>query len=71
MKTSSRAHFHPPAKVNILFETSKLIVKIHTVLSQILGASMWFFILYRMKQDGPVILGLKHPWEDHKSDEKH
>ncbi|KAG5513188.1 hypothetical protein PMAC_001558 [Pneumocystis sp. 'macacae'] len=58
MKTSSGIHFHPPTKV-------------HTILSQILGASMWFFILYRMKQDGPVILGIKHPWEDHKSDEKH
>lgn len=28
-----------------------------------LGASMWFFIFYRAKQDGPVILGWKHPWD--------
>ncbi|KAG4304003.1 hypothetical protein PORY_002526 [Pneumocystis oryctolagi] len=50
MSTSAKLHFHPPTKL-------------HTVLSQVLGASMWFFMLYRMKQDGP---GLKHPWETRK-----
>lgn len=28
-----------------------------------IGASMWFFLMYRAKQDGPALLGLKHPWE--------
>ncbi|KAH6640896.1 hypothetical protein F5144DRAFT_115956, partial [Chaetomium tenue] len=28
-----------------------------------LGASMWFWIFYRAKKDGPVLLGWKHPWE--------
>ncbi|RRT42847.1 hypothetical protein BHE74_00023097 [Ensete ventricosum] len=24
-----------------------------------------FWILYRAKQDGPVVLGWRHPWEGH------
>ncbi|KIM29784.1 hypothetical protein M408DRAFT_22649 [Serendipita vermifera MAFF 305830] len=44
-------HPHPPALR-------------YRVLSQLLGASMWFFIFYRAKQDGPKLLGA-HPWEAH------
>ncbi|KAF2095214.1 hypothetical protein NA57DRAFT_79702 [Rhizodiscina lignyota] len=28
-----------------------------------LGASMWFFLMYRAKKDGAAFLGLKHPWD--------
>ncbi|PGH16911.1 hypothetical protein AJ80_05055 [Polytolypa hystricis UAMH7299] len=28
-----------------------------------LGASMWFWLMYRAKKDGPALLGWKHPWE--------
>ncbi|KAH7122474.1 hypothetical protein B0J11DRAFT_340224 [Dendryphion nanum] len=28
-----------------------------------LPASMWFFLMYRAKQDGAVLLGWRHPWE--------
>ncbi|KAI5800004.1 hypothetical protein EDC01DRAFT_787125 [Geopyxis carbonaria] len=28
-----------------------------------LGAGMWFFIMYRAKKDGAVLLGLRHPWD--------
>ncbi|KAK0727991.1 hypothetical protein B0T26DRAFT_152986 [Lasiosphaeria miniovina] len=28
-----------------------------------LGASMWFFLFYRAKKDGAVLLGWKHPWD--------
>ncbi|KIV90921.1 hypothetical protein B0A52_06584 [Exophiala mesophila] len=28
-----------------------------------LGASMWFFLFYRAKKDGPALIGLKHPWD--------
>jgi hypothetical protein len=28
-----------------------------------LGAGMWFWIFYRAKKDGPVVLGWKHPWD--------
>ncbi|KAF3479586.1 uncharacterized protein GIQ15_06562 [Arthroderma uncinatum] len=28
-----------------------------------LGASMWFWLMYRAKKDGPVLLGWKHPWD--------
>ncbi|KAG2353675.1 hypothetical protein BDR07DRAFT_1471099 [Suillus spraguei] len=33
-------------------------------LSKALGATMWFFILYRAREDGPKLLG-RHPWEGH------
>ncbi|WPG97266.1 Hypothetical protein R9X50_00003900 [Acrodontium crateriforme] len=28
-----------------------------------LGAAMWFFLFYRARQDMPVLLGWRHPWE--------
>ncbi|KAG1735137.1 uncharacterized protein EDB91DRAFT_1056433 [Suillus paluster] len=34
-------------------------------LAKTLGATMWFFILYRAREDGPKLLGLRHPWEGH------
>ncbi|KAJ1943312.1 hypothetical protein EC988_006266 [Linderina pennispora] len=41
----------------------------YRVLSKGLGAAMWFWMMYRMKQDGPALFGLRHPWEhgDHGS----
>ncbi|KZP34178.1 hypothetical protein FIBSPDRAFT_1035268 [Athelia psychrophila] len=33
-------------------------------LSKAIGASMWFFIFYRARQDGSKLLG-GHPWEGH------
>ncbi|CAO1637995.1 unnamed protein product [Parajaminaea phylloscopi] len=36
--------------------------------AKLLGATMWFWIFYRMKQDGPVLLGLRHPWDGHHGD---
>ncbi|KAK9453673.1 hypothetical protein V1511DRAFT_512556 [Dipodascopsis uninucleata] len=33
--------------------------------NMILGASMWFWIMYRLKEDGPVLFGFRHPWEGH------
>ncbi|KAH7339408.1 hypothetical protein B0J17DRAFT_537881, partial [Rhizoctonia solani] len=36
----------------------------HRFLAKTLGATMWFFIFYRAKQDGPKLLGV-HPWEAH------
>ncbi|KAI8391722.1 uncharacterized protein BYT42DRAFT_490093 [Radiomyces spectabilis] len=35
----------------------------HRFTGKALGATMWFWMMYRAKQDGPVILGLRHPWE--------
>ncbi|TEB37376.1 hypothetical protein FA13DRAFT_1786530 [Coprinellus micaceus] len=34
----------------------------YTLLGKALGASMWFFIFYRMRQDGSKLIG-KHPWD--------
>lgn len=34
-------------------------------LSKVLGASMWFYIFYRIKEDGPVMFGMKLPFESH------
>jgi len=28
-----------------------------------LGATMWFWIMYRLKQEFPVMMGWKKPWE--------
>ncbi|KAM0754230.1 hypothetical protein T439DRAFT_378292 [Meredithblackwellia eburnea MCA 4105] len=37
----------------------------HRLTAKLLGASMFFFIFYRAKKDGPVLLGWRHPWEGH------
>ncbi|WFD34569.1 hypothetical protein MCUN1_001410 [Malassezia cuniculi] len=44
----------------------------HTITAHLLGGAMWFWLLYRARQDGPVVLGLRHPWDhgDH-HDEHH
>lgn len=31
--------------------------------SKALGATMWFYIFYRIKEDGPVMFGQKLPFE--------
>ncbi|TFL01606.1 hypothetical protein BDV98DRAFT_592862 [Pterulicium gracile] len=36
----------------------------HTFLSKALGATMWFFLFYRVRKDGGKLIG-KHPWEGH------
>ncbi|KAL1922340.1 uncharacterized protein VTP21DRAFT_9879 [Calcarisporiella thermophila] len=33
--------------------------------AKLIGASMWFFMMYRAKQDMPHILGWHHPWDHH------
>ncbi|CAO3597700.1 unnamed protein product [Absidia cylindrospora] len=43
----------------------------HRFTGKALGASMWFWMMYRAKQDGPVILGLRHPWDHGHHDEEH
>ncbi|KAI5071019.1 hypothetical protein GOP47_0013270 [Adiantum capillus-veneris] len=53
---SARAHghdvfdIHPPKRW-------------HVRTGQIMGAIMWFWVLYRARQDGPVLLGWRHPWD--------
>ncbi|CAF2060860.1 hypothetical protein Bca4012_100483 [Brassica carinata] len=37
----------------------------HTVAGKGLCGVMWFWILYRAKQDGPVVMGWRHPWDGH------
>ncbi|XP_031495154.1 NADH dehydrogenase [ubiquinone] 1 beta subcomplex subunit 2 isoform X3 [Nymphaea colorata] len=46
----------------------------HVVTGKGLCAVMWFWVLYRAKQDGPVLLGWRRPWEgheDHEDDHEH
>ncbi|PWN36891.1 uncharacterized protein FA14DRAFT_176195 [Meira miltonrushii] len=50
-------HPHPPA-----FH--------HRFGAKLLGGTMFFWIFYRAYHDGPVLLGLKHPWDGH-HDEGH
>lgn len=33
--------------------------------SKFLGATMWFYIFYRIKEDGPVLFAQKLPFEHH------
>ncbi|ERM96397.1 hypothetical protein AMTRI_Chr09g35740 [Amborella trichopoda] len=37
----------------------------HVVTGKGMCAMMWFWIMYRAKQDGAALLGLRHPWEGH------
>ncbi|KAF8437000.1 hypothetical protein BGX38DRAFT_55391 [Terfezia claveryi] len=56
------AHHHPPGP-------GEHPIRIHPVrpfyrfAATALGASMWFFLMYRAKKDGAVLLGRRHPWE--------
>ncbi|ODV59169.1 uncharacterized protein ASCRUDRAFT_77259 [Ascoidea rubescens DSM 1968] len=34
-----------------------------TLISKGLGATFWFWIFYRLKEDGAVMFGFKHPWD--------
>ncbi|KAI5845095.1 hypothetical protein DFP73DRAFT_42758 [Morchella snyderi] len=36
---------------------------LYAISAKLLGASMWFWLMYRAKKDGAVLLGLKHPWD--------
>ncbi|GBE81620.1 hypothetical protein SCP_0313490 [Sparassis crispa] len=40
-------------------------------LATTLGASMWFFLFYRARKDGPKLLGWSHPWEAHGHEHGH
>ncbi|PWN89335.1 hypothetical protein FA10DRAFT_302686 [Acaromyces ingoldii] len=51
-------HPHPPALR-------------HRLGAKLLGGTMVFWILYRAKQDGAVLLGLKHPWDGHHGHDDH
>ncbi|KOS15107.1 hypothetical protein Malapachy_1250 [Malassezia pachydermatis] len=37
----------------------------HRAAATLLGGAMWFWILVRAKEDGPVLLGWRHPWDHH------
>ncbi|ORY04898.1 hypothetical protein K493DRAFT_200577, partial [Basidiobolus meristosporus CBS 931.73] len=39
--------------------------RFHRYTAKLLGATMWFFMMYRAKQDGLVTLRLQHPWDAH------
>ncbi|KAG6293639.1 hypothetical protein E4U45_006588 [Claviceps purpurea] len=39
------------------------VAPIYRLTATALGASMWFWIMYRAKKDGPVLMGWKHPWD--------
>ena len=48
---------------------------IHKNMGELFGFVCWFWIFYRCKEDGAVVLGLRHPWEhahhDEHEDEHH
>ncbi|BEI82466.1 hypothetical protein CcaverHIS002_0303340 [Cutaneotrichosporon cavernicola] len=40
-------------------------------LAKTLGFGMWFFVFYRARQDGPALIGLRHPWDGHGHGDDH
>ncbi|KAJ7783321.1 hypothetical protein B0H16DRAFT_1496329 [Mycena metata] len=42
----------------------------YTLLARGVGATMWFFIFYRLRQDGGKLLG-HHPFMDHGHGDHH
>jgi len=30
---------------------------------KVLGATMWFWVMYRLREELPVLTGQKHPWD--------
>ncbi|KAK9473520.1 uncharacterized protein V1510DRAFT_402196 [Dipodascopsis tothii] len=49
---SGPIHIHPPRAV-------------HKWGAKLLGATMWFWVFYRLKNDAPVLFGFRHPWDGH------
>ncbi|KAI9260241.1 hypothetical protein BY458DRAFT_516578 [Sporodiniella umbellata] len=43
----------------------------HRFVGKALGATMWFWMMYRAREDGPVLLGWRHPWEHHGDHDEH
>ncbi|KAM0670486.1 hypothetical protein ACQRIU_000881 [Beauveria bassiana] len=39
------------------------VAPIYRLTATALGAGMWFWLMYRAKKDGPVLMGWKHPWD--------
>eukprot|EP00615_Pteridomonas_danica_P001846 CAMPEP_0114331028 /NCGR_PEP_ID=MMETSP0101-20121206/2136_1 /TAXON_ID=38822 ORGANISM="Pteridomonas danica, Strain PT" /NCGR_SAMPLE_ID=MMETSP0101 /ASSEMBLY_ACC=CAM_ASM_000211 /LENGTH=104 /DNA_ID=CAMNT_0001461219 /DNA_START=20 /DNA_END=334 /DNA_ORIENTATION=- len=37
----------------------------HSVTGRVLGTIMWLWVMHRAKEDGPVLLGFVHPWDNH------
>mmetsp|Transcript_26793 Transcript_26793/g.61681 ORF Transcript_26793/g.61681 Transcript_26793/m.61681 type:complete len:95 (-) Transcript_26793:285-569(-) len=52
-------------------EQSFEISEVHTFWGEAFGFVMWFWIFYRFKEDGKVLLGICHPWENHPHDDHH
>jgi hypothetical protein len=54
----------------VTIETKSFTVRtspIHHALGEAFGVVMWLWIFHRARHDGPVVLGLRHPW-DHVED---
>jgi len=35
----------------------------HKLGGEVFGCIMWLWVFHRFRNDGPVLLGLQHPWE--------
>uniref|UniRef100_A0A7S2KLZ2 Uncharacterized protein n=1 Tax=Leptocylindrus danicus TaxID=163516 RepID=A0A7S2KLZ2_9STRA len=60
-KRSMGGGSHPPFTVS----------EWHTKGGEAIGFVMWMWIFYRAKQDLPVVLGLRHPWDHVEGDDHH
>eukprot|EP00298_Acanthocystis_sp_HF-20_P025177 c36975_g1_i1.p1 GENE.c36975_g1_i1~~c36975_g1_i1.p1 ORF type:complete len:102 (-),score=30.67 c36975_g1_i1:25-285(-) len=44
---------------------------VYRYLARGFGTVMWLWVFYRAKEDGPVFLAYRHPWEAPHEDEHH
>jgi len=44
---------------------------VYRVAGYTLATGMWLWMMYRIKEDMPTVLGWRHPWDGHGHDDKH
>ncbi|KAI1117335.1 hypothetical protein F5Y14DRAFT_404074 [Nemania sp. NC0429] len=59
------AHFfkHQPTLITMAGPGPARVPGFYRYTATALGASMWFFLMYRARKDGAVLMGWKHPWD--------
>lgn len=59
-----RAAARPISTADFMNPKKPLAPKFHRFAAKALGATMWFWIFYRIREDGPEMFGMEHPWEE-------
>ena len=71
-RLAAAAHYYPLSAFFFLLPGfhAPHVNPLHRNIGVTLGAIMWFWIFYRAREDGPVVLGWRHPW-DHAGHDDH